>query len=192
MEASAAGTGPARTAWQRLGRLDKPEVERLIREAWSGAEYPGDDRLAGQASCCGEYGYVAEYFRGKRWDELTLEHLLEHYEGPHYACTSFMSAEAYRYYFGAMMLMAMGHPEDTLGDSIVFSLSPWWDDGQLLEHVNSPREEFREWNETRWSGFSKAQRRAIVAYLEFWKEYAAKMGWGEDPQVDQALKQWRV
>lgn len=176
---------------QRLRIMNKEQTEQTIREAWASAEYPGDENLAGKNVCCGEYAYVADYFRGRHWQDLTLEHLLEHYEGPHYACMSFMSAAAYVYYLGAMMLIAMADPEDTLGDSIVFGLRQWWDDPRLESHMTSPTQELAAWTEARWGGFTEPQRRAIVAYLEYTVALYAERGW-DDPQPAEALEFWRA
>jgi hypothetical protein len=170
--------------------MQREVVVETIREAWSDAEYPGDGNLAGRDDCCGEYGYVAEYFRGKRWDELTLDHLLAHYEGPHYACTSFMSADAYAYYLGAMMIMAVERPEDSLLDSVVFGLTKWWRGPGAVEAPGDVPDTAAEWTADRWGRLSARQTDSVLTFLEYVRELFRERGWGVD-EPDRALENWR-
>lgn len=171
--------------------MKRHAVLATIREAWSGAAYPGDDNLAGRNDGCGEYAYVSDYFRGKRWDELTLEHLLAHYEGPHYACMSFMSAEAYAYYLGSMMILAVEHPEDTIMDSVLFDLTKWWlGPGAAMKPGGVP-DTAALWTIDRWERLTESQARAVLSFLEYARNLFEERGWDTD-EPERAVETWRT
>ncbi len=130
------------------------DVRTLISEAWSDAPYPGDDAIAyDQSGQHLERAQVAEFFRGKRWKDVTLA-ALRSYRGDASACLAFMSPEAFRYYLPAYMLIALDDyaEADAIADSALNMLTP----GELREY----------WNE-RAKGFSQRQRGAILSFLNY-------------------------
>jgi hypothetical protein len=178
-------------------------VALAIEAAWLDQPYPGDANLAGNNSCCGEYGYVADFFRGREWRDVTLE-TLKAYEGPANACYSFMSGAALRYYLPAFMLIALDEPpsgprsdwEASMLDVAVWALNPprYRAEVHALEKTLSPSPvsspesmaKLREWWDLRMIGFTAAQRQAIVAFLERMHERH-----GYDEQAE-ALAHWRL
>lgn len=130
------------------------DVRRSIVEAWSDARYPGDDAIAyDQTGRHLECTQVADFFRGKRWPQVTLA-ALRGYRGDASACLAFMLPEAFRYYLPAYMLIALDDcaEADVIADSALDMLTP----GEQREY----------WNE-RAMGFSKKQREAILSFLEY-------------------------
>lgn len=178
-------------------------VAAAITLAWIDAEYPGDGQLAGRDSCCGEYGYVADFFRGRHWRDVTLESLKD-YAGPPDACLSFMSGAALRYYLPAFMLIALTEPltgatsnwEMSLVDVATTTLNPprYRPEVHALEQTLTPSaqqstspeatDRLRTWWEDRMQGFPRAQRDAIVAFLTRMQERRA------DDEVQYALAHW--
>jgi hypothetical protein len=178
-------------------------VAEAIALAWADAEYPGDDHLAGRDSCCGEYGYVTEFFRGRHWREITLESLKD-YAGPPDACLSFMSGAALRYYLPAFMLIALEEPlgratsnwEMSLVDVAATTLNPprYRPEVHALEQTMTPSAlqstspeataRLRTWWDDRMQGFRPAQRDAIVAFLTRMQERRA------DDEGRRALAHW--
>ena len=130
------------------------DVRTFILEGWSHAPYPGDDAIAyDQSGGHLECAQVAEFFRGKRWKDVTLA-ALRSYRGDASACLAFMSPEAFRYYLPAYMLIALDDyaEADVIADSALNMLTP----GELRE----------SWNE-RAKGFSQRQREAILSFLNY-------------------------
>ena len=186
--------------------MDTPDarVADAIALAWADVEHPGDDHLAGLDSCCGEYEYVTEFFRGRHWRNVTLESLKD-YAGPPDACLSFMSGPALRYYLPAFMLIALEEPltgatstwEMSLVDVAKTSLNPprYRPEVHALEQTLTPpaqqstspeaTDRLRTWWEDRMQGFTRAQRDAIVAFLTRMQERHA------DDEVQHALAYWR-
>jgi hypothetical protein len=177
-------------------------IAETIREAWVDATYPGDDQLAASTSCCGEYGYVAEFFRGRHWRDVTLD-TLEAYPGPANACYAFMSGEAFRFYLPAFMLIALDEPlsgprsrwEASMVDVAVWALNPpryrpeihALEKGLTDNPVTSPESMagLRTWWDARIAPLNRAQRQAILAFLE--RLYQRH---GFDDQAE-ALEYWR-
>jgi hypothetical protein len=133
------------------------ELRTLVERAWEGSVYPGDVNIAydGEGHNL-ECIQVADFFRGKRWNDVTLGSL-KSYRGDASACLYFMSVDAFRYYLPAYMLIALDNyaEADVVADTAVNALTP-----QPL----GPLQKF--WAE-RLAGFSPKQREAIVAFLRF-------------------------
>ena len=133
------------------------EIRALIEEAWASSEYPGDSKIAyDKAGYNLECKQVADFFRGKKWNNVTLS-ALRAYRGDASACLHFMSATAFRYYLPAYMLIAIDDysDADVVADSAVNALAP---------AAPGPLREF--WVE-RVSGLSPKQSKAIVEFLSF-------------------------
>lgn len=101
-----------------------------------------------------EATYVETYFKGKKWSELTVEQMCEHYQGDPAGCLSFMTPVAFRYYFPGFMKMALFQYDkaDAIFDVVVSKLSI---------AANQPTAELRGIFE----GYSRSQLRAIARYL---------------------------
>lgn len=185
----------------------REEIERDITEAWEREAYPGDERLAGGVSFHpSEYTYVAEFFRGKHWKDVTWQALRDGYQGPPDACLAFMSAEAFRFYLPAFMLIALRdfRAADMAGEAAMASLTPPSFHPELYELAKQPgvTEEMnpcsqanvarqREWWDGRIAGFTPQQRQVIAAFLDHMDrthgaDYASDLS---GPRA--ALEHWR-
>lgn len=65
---------------------------------------PNDDNIALGNSF--ESGYVKSYFSGRNWRSIDVESLRESYPGDPAACLSFMTPDAFRYFFPSYLRMA--------------------------------------------------------------------------------------
>lgn len=102
------------------------ELRQTVERAFAERDYPGDERIADSDSRYRDYeGHaVTAFHRGKRWQEITLRHLREDYEGDSTACLAFMTPEGWRYYLPAYLLIALEWKEsDAIGDTVVFALT---------------------------------------------------------------------
>jgi len=107
-----------------------------------------------------EYSYVEEFFNGREWDTLSLQKLLNEYRGPHEACLSFMSAEAFNYYLPGFMKICIEEfdPEEILMDFVLYEITP---------NTNYDIEKFQL---ERFSTFNKEQIKTIVLFLDYMQE----------------------
>lgn len=191
--------------------MSAEEVLKIIEEAWRQTPYPGDDRLITRpkqpkGSCRDEPDYVADFFAGKHWNQINRAMLVQGYEGPPDACLTFMGPQAFRFYLPAFMKMALTEYEagDTICQAALYALVPPRFDPKLYElaklpgmtDATNPCSEAnvkgqRLWWDERVSGFTPAQRQAIVAFLEYLnsahgQDYAYN---SSGPGI--ALKYWR-
>lgn len=134
-------------------------LKEHVKAAFSSVPYPGDENLIRGSSV--EAQEIQEFFRGKRWEEITLEKLRGHptmvsSDGP-----AFMTVEAFHYYLPAyLMIIIDKKPEaDVIPEFIINTLS-----------VTDAPEQRRKWYEARVARFTKAQRRAIKSVLEYVRE----------------------
>jgi hypothetical protein len=102
------------------------DVRRAIESAFEARPYPGDDRIADSDPRYEDYeGHaVARFHRGKNWQKITLRHLRDVYGGDASACLAFMTAEGWRYYLPAYLLIALDRKEaDAIGDAVIGNLT---------------------------------------------------------------------
>ena len=153
------------------------QIVQQIRDAFANVPQPPADALVNN-HCC-ECAETSAAYAGKRWAEVSLEELLRGIE------ISLLTASAWRYYLPAFLIWTIRNPDavGVLEDNLVFQLEP-------------PREGrgVPEWFNERAPGFSPKQRRAIAAFLEWYRarEEAAYAPFGVDrpSHVDRALKYW--
>ena len=133
------------------------EIRQHIESAFAAVPYPGDHQISYDTSGHHlECAQVAEFFRGKHWQQLTLHDLRDNYRGDESACLCFMSPEAYRFYLPAYMLFSLD-PESlghVIRDAAFYSLTPPDDANQ------------RAWWQRRASVLDAAQCRAVLGYLQ--------------------------
>ena len=173
--------------------MTRDQVLDVIAAAWADAAPPAAGDLAGRDDDCGEYGYVAEFFRDRTWRDVDLA-ALEDYPGPHYACLSFMSGAAFRHFLASYMTMALTDPLDPCVDATQFALTPPVYEAALDELARAHGSDTcsaetvgrqRRWWEQRVVGFTSTQIDAIVAFLE-----CLRSAYG-DADVAPALEWWR-
>jgi hypothetical protein len=132
---------------------DPDVVIRQISAAFASVPLP-EPALLHNPHCC-ECEETSNASGGRPWTAIALEDVLRGRE------VALLSAAAWRYYLPALMIWCIRAPEavDVLQDNLVHQLEPP-DDGRGVP----------EWFAQRAPGFSPAQREAIVAYLEWYRE----------------------
>jgi hypothetical protein len=159
------------------------EVARLraaIAAAFSARPYPGDDRIATRHPRYEDYeGHaVARFHAGKRWPEITLDHLRTGYAGDPTACLAFMTPEGWRYYLPAYLTLALDwEAADAIGDAVVSNVThpraPAMAEAlaRVARDLGQPREEMLRAHaarfEARVAGLSPAEAEAIRAVLGY-------------------------
>jgi hypothetical protein len=123
------------------------DIIQLIRRAFSDTPHPGSEALFNR-HCC-ECVEVSEAYGGKDWTDISLDDVLAGRE------TALPSAAAWRYYLPAVMIWCIRAPDavNVIQDNLVYQLEP------PAEGRDVPG-----WFNERATGFSEAQRAAIVAY----------------------------
>ena len=126
--------------------------------------------------CC-ECVEVSAAYGGKRWKDISLDDILVGRE------TALLTAAAWRYYLPALMIWCIRAPDavDVIQDNLVYQLEP------PAEGRGVP-----EWFEERATGFSEAQRAAILAYLHWSREREEAQWAGAEPprHAYNALTYW--
>ena len=160
---------------QKTGRDD--EIVQLIAAAFAASERPAPAALRND-HCC-ECSATSDAYGGRPWTEITLQDVQRGGE------TALLSAAAWRYYLPAVMIWCITAPDavDVIQDNIVYQLEPPADGRGVPE-----------WFSQRAPGFSDAQRAAIVAYLEWYREREeAQWPAGTAPRhVYNALEYWKA
>jgi hypothetical protein len=154
---------------------DTEEAIRQIEAAFADVPYPGREALFNN-HCC-ECAEVSACYAGKRWTEIALTDVLAGRE------TSLLSPAAWRYYLPAVMIWCIRAPDtvDVIQDNLVYQLEPPDDQRGVPE-----------WFNERARGFSREQRSAIVAYLDWYRERDETRWDGTEPprHVYVALTYW--
>jgi hypothetical protein len=124
-----------------------------------------------------ECAEVSASYAGRRWTEIALADVLAGRE------TSILSPAAWRYSLPALMIWCIRAPEtvDVIQDNLVYQLEPP-DDSRGVP----------EWCNDRARGFSREQRSAIVADLDWYRERDEARCDGTEPprHVYNALTYW--
>jgi hypothetical protein len=105
---------------------DVAVVRRHVERAFADRAYPGDEQIADADPRYADYeGHmVTAFHRGKHWQDISLRHLLDEYPGDPSACLAFMTAEGWRYYLPAYLLMALEWDEaGAITDAVVGALT---------------------------------------------------------------------
>ena len=155
--------------------IDAEAIVRQIRDAFADVEPPSHEALLNN-HCC-ECADVSAAYAGKHWTDVALTDVLVGRE------IALLTAAAWRYYLPAFLTWTIRAPEavDVLQDNLVYQLEPPRD-GQGVP----------EWFDARAIGFSAEQRRAIVRFLEWYRDRDER-NWspGEAPRhVYNALNYW--
>ena len=157
---------------------DVQYVVEQVKAAFADVATPPRESLINN-HCC-ECLETSEAFGGKAWQDITLENLLAGRE------TALLTSAAWRYYLPAVITWCVRAPEavDVIQDNLVYQLAP----------PATETEWAREWFEPRASGFSQEQRKAITAYLEWYRDREAAewatLGTEPPGHVYRALEFW--
>ena len=159
--------------------MDVDALKARIRSAWAGANAPTPESFTPGAPST-EAGRVAAFFVRRSWEEVDLGALRDQYEGDGSACLRFMAPDAFRYYLAAYMFIAIDdyHAADVVGQAAVNVLTPA--EGPTLARGEGER----------YAGFTRAQRGAIVTFLELMQQ---RHGGDFLPgELERALSFWRA
>ncbi|SDR49108.1 hypothetical protein SAMN05444161_4580 [Rhizobiales bacterium GAS191] len=161
-------------------------VKDLIFENFETNPYPGDRNLVPEEQYHLEARQIAQYFRGKKWQDITLQGLKNDYVGDQSACLSFMTPEAFIYYLPAYLMLCINYPfeSDMIYPSTIWNLTkdffPY--DPRFFEHR---REEFK----CRFENLALEKKRTIANFLALMHSlHDGKLTAGEDAQ--QALDRY--
>src|SRR5262249_32601998 len=117
---------------------------------------------------------IEQFFRGKKWTEITLASLRKDYRGDPSACMTFMTPQAFRYYLPLFMTICLEHGIDA--DMIL--LSTIW----RLTRGHSPLQDDR-WMSERYSFLSKLQEQDIAEFLLVMRDYCEPLLPGNDAEI---------
>jgi hypothetical protein len=168
---------------------DRERVVGLIREAFSGIEYPGDWCLRGSNE--GEEPFLLEQeFKGKA-DWRTLDPaFLDQAPAGFGTALSFFSDEAFRFYLPAYLIADL---DDQLQHADpVFNLCHGFDDAWMHKRINPRRygeRTWRDWARFKFAMFTQPQVTAIVAYLRV-KERSTVAADPTNAMIDHALRRY--
>jgi hypothetical protein len=131
------------------------EVAEQIRQAFSTAPYPGDNRLTQGSSI--EATQVSNFLKGPRWQDLGVEEL-----APNHESLFFMTREAIRYYIPAFLIASVRNYDnsDKIPGTLLFFLNPH----AMRDSEYASR--FRE----RFDIFDDSERGAIRVFLEYLRD----------------------
>ena len=127
-------------------------LKGIIEDAFKDIPYPGDDNIA-DADHCFECHELAHAFRGKRWQEITLEFL---WKGALPNGLPLLKPAAMRYYLPAYMVVSLEHyiEADVIPDFILSMVVP---------DSTEPDSFFLE----RFEPLTSDQKRAVRLFLEY-------------------------
>jgi len=132
------------------------QLEASIAAAFRDVPHPGDHALvSGDVSYDPEYREVARDFSGMAWPGISAAFVREHADA-----LALLSPAAFRYFLPAYLLacLATGAELDTAPLNVLGSLTP-------PEDADPEASEFFA---SRVVAFTRAEARAICAYLEAW------------------------
>ena len=149
-------------------------LEEVIRTAFAGNQYPGDEHLT-VFDCEGrEYDETYKLLQGKTWEKLPVAQFMSG-DTP----IPDLTPEAFHYYAPALLIASIsGFPD--LANAVTFYFTPASCD--LLPDLNDQKECLARFNE-RFALFSTEQRKVIAEVL---REYTRR-GWEEEANVREAI-----
>jgi len=89
--------------------MDSPTLKAMIQCEFNATPYPGDNNIVPEDSYNNvlESRQIADYFRGRKWQDITLADLREGYIGDPSACLTFMTPSAFRFYLPAYLFICI-------------------------------------------------------------------------------------
>jgi hypothetical protein len=156
-------------------------LRRQVERAFANRPYPGDDQIAESDPRYEDYeGHaVTRFHLGKSWKQITLRTLVDDYPCDPSACLAFMTADGWRYYLPAYLLIALDWDQaDAIGDAVVGNLTHPRARAaayaQVAANVGREPEEVLAAQTHRFderiSGLSRAEVDAVRAVLSFLAE----------------------
>jgi len=130
----------------------KTEIKKMIQEAFSGVEYPGDNDLVDDVKGDIERAEIRKDFVGKHWRDIPNEMFDRRFDS-----LPFLTIQAYRFYLPAYVFYSLDNidePDLTL-DYLIYSLIPPSKEDKALTKVFN----------TRISSFNLQQKQALQSFL---------------------------
>jgi hypothetical protein len=99
-----------------------PELKKIF-SCFENIPYPGDENISHDNGL--EAGYVVSYFKKRNWMSLNVQAMRTEYPGDASACLTFMTDDAFRYFFPGYMKVAFVeyNSADAIFDKVIFRLS---------------------------------------------------------------------
>lgn len=151
------------------------DLKQKINQVFGSNEYPGDNKIVKMEwvlEPSDEY-YIFTFFKGKKWQEITLENLME-YPGDIRASLILMRPEGFCYYLPSYLLTTLQILSDTTLDdpydivgTTLFSLTK---PSPYIDNSNPPAKKYIV---DSFSDFSTTQREVIISYLKFIQKYSS-------------------
>ena len=147
-------------------------LKGIIEDAFKAIPYPGDNNIAG-ADHCDECYDLARAFRGKRWQDITLEFLQK---GLLASGLPLFNFAALRYYLPAYMIVSVEH-------YIEAEAIPGFILNIIVPHSAEPDSFFLE----SFEPLTSDQKRAVRLFLEYMVD-GCPDDWSGDPDDDTPLQ----
>lgn len=161
----------------------KDELIQLIKEAFRGNRYPGDNCL--RNSDQGDEPYLLEEeFKGKtNWEYLNSE-FLDQAPDDFSTALSFFSDEAFHFYIPAYLIADI--KEELESTDVAWYLCHDFEEDYRDKKIHG-NQTWSDYGQKRFSTFSETEVKAVIAYLEFKKENYDEWDNSERKTVTQAL-----
>ena len=153
------------------------DVQRLrgqLERSFAKRNYPGDQLIANTRPWLDSYegNRVAAYFKGKSWQEITLEHLQRHYPADPVAAFHFLTDAGFLYYLPAFLSLSLDiRNAGLITDAICNSFSM-----ELHEDQQD-----RERVERRIRSMSSEERAAVIHALTYLSEQYEREEFPDNP-----------
>jgi hypothetical protein len=149
-------------------------IIQKIRQAFEDVPYPGDDCLVDPPKGYEnrDYPEIAEAFRGKSWQSLSDDFLIEEYEA-----IFLLSPQGLHYFLPAYLISGLSE-SNVLLETLVSFLKP-----NLKEDLNDYLME-------RARLFTPAQKKVIGMVLEYIHEEDKDYWEGDPPDIRDAIRFW--
>lgn len=143
-------------------------LKKMILTNFADLPHPGDNNIIPQGRSAAkdadwEPGKVYKYFRDKRWQDISYEHLIDNYDGPSQACLNFMTEQAVRYFLPAFLIMSLEKDQSMVSFSVILQLMP--DDYSITPWPESPHK--IEKLENKFAPYSLKQKQTVARALEY-------------------------
>jgi hypothetical protein len=152
-----------------------------VKEAFGNLAYPGDEHIVSSAELKSNYDEamkILNFFRGKRWQDITLDALIANRDH-----LPVFTPEAYCYYLPAYMIATISQfaNVDVLSNNTLYSLTPPEQDDAWKEIFLSTAKEF-----------TQIQRLAISNFLELYSRLSPDMlKYDPNRHLQKAIEFWK-
>lgn len=162
--------------------MEPKECRDLIGTAFASRPHPGDENIAHTDRRYPDYeGHrISDFLRGKTWQQITSETLLQDYQGDPRGPLFFTTDDGFRYYLPAFLLMALDPQGEEITDSLVFALTA------PGKHKEEDLQRFHE----RMEKLTSDERAAVICTLHYLVEWYDREGLPDNPARDALRSYW--